>query len=114
LWAEAVVRYDAGEPWWLETPELEALATAEQLIRLKAVVWAEPIKRWLGPARKGGRNDVSIREVALGALGIDPGDLTHSNEIRIAKILVNELDFKQCRPRHGNKRSVRYQRTPRK
>jgi predicted P-loop ATPase len=29
LWAEAVVRYKAGDVWWLETPELEALATAE-------------------------------------------------------------------------------------
>ena len=30
LWAEAVHRFKAGAPWWLETPELEALATAEQ------------------------------------------------------------------------------------
>jgi predicted P-loop ATPase len=114
IWAEAVARYKAGEPWWLETPELEELATAEQLKRLKAVVWDEPIKRWVGPPREGGRSDVSIREVAQGALGIEPEDLTHSNEIRIAKILVNQLDFVQCRPRRGNKRPVRYQRTPRK
>ena len=30
LWAEAVHLYKAGHPWWLETPELEALAKAEQ------------------------------------------------------------------------------------
>ena len=30
LWAEAVHRFKAGAKWWLETPELEALATAEQ------------------------------------------------------------------------------------
>src|ERR1700722_5968914 len=30
LWAEAVARYKSGARWWLETPELEALATAEQ------------------------------------------------------------------------------------
>jgi predicted P-loop ATPase len=30
LWAEAVQQYRAGAKWWLETPELEALATAEQ------------------------------------------------------------------------------------
>ena len=89
------------------------MAAVEQLKRLKAVVWDEPIKRWVGPPRKGGRNDVSIREVAQGALGIEPEDLTHSNEIRIAKILV-DLDFVHHRPRQGNKRSVRYQRTPRK
>ena len=34
LWAEAVHRFKAGEPWWLETPALEALATAEQAARI--------------------------------------------------------------------------------
>jgi predicted P-loop ATPase len=29
LWAEAAHRFKAGEKWWLETPELEALAAAE-------------------------------------------------------------------------------------
>ena len=33
LWAEAVHRFKAGATWWLETPELEALATAEQEAR---------------------------------------------------------------------------------
>jgi predicted P-loop ATPase len=33
LWAEAVVRFKAGAPWWLETPELEQLAAVEQAAR---------------------------------------------------------------------------------
>jgi predicted P-loop ATPase len=37
IWAETVVRYEKGHPWWLETPELEALATAEQAARLYAI-----------------------------------------------------------------------------
>src|SRR5262249_22025782 len=33
LWAEAVHLFKADHPWWLETSELEALATAEQAAR---------------------------------------------------------------------------------
>jgi predicted P-loop ATPase len=33
LWAEALVRFQAGMPWWLDTPELEALAKPEQEAR---------------------------------------------------------------------------------
>jgi hypothetical protein len=33
LWAEARVRFQAGMPWWLDTPELEALARPEQEAR---------------------------------------------------------------------------------
>ena len=48
LWAEAVHQYKAGAPWWLETPELEALATAEQAARFVVDAWEEPIREWLG------------------------------------------------------------------
>jgi predicted P-loop ATPase len=105
LWAEAVVRYEAGEIWWL-TPEQEALAAVEQKARFKGDVWREPIKHWIGQ-----RDDVSLAEVAENALQIKPQDLAknHSAEIRIAKILEN-LGFKRCRARIGEKRSTRYQR----
>ena len=52
------MRFKAGAPWWLETPELEALAAVEQAARFKADDWEEPIKEWLGD-----RNDTSIREL---------------------------------------------------
>jgi putative DNA primase/helicase len=35
LWAEAVVRFQAGACWWLETSETEAMAIAEQQARLE-------------------------------------------------------------------------------
>jgi predicted P-loop ATPase len=47
LWAEAVHRFKQGEPWWLETPELEALATAEQALRLVVDPWMDSIAEWL-------------------------------------------------------------------
>jgi predicted P-loop ATPase len=103
IWAEAVACFKAGEKWWLETPELEALATAEQALRFKGDVWQEPIKRWIGR-----RNDVSLDEVAQGALWINgEGHLPHSDEMRIVEIL-KLLGFKKYRARKGSQRSNRY------
>ena len=104
LWAEAVTRFKAGAKWWLETPELEALATAEQALRFKEDAWKGPILKWLGE-----RQDVSIAEVLEHALKIAPRDQTHSAEIRVATILT-ELGFTKYRARKDSKRENRYQR----
>jgi predicted P-loop ATPase len=106
LWAEARHRYRAGQKWWLETPELEALAAAEQASRFKGDPWHEPIKRWVGR-----RTDVSIGEVLQGALRIEPTDPPdHSAEIRVAEIL-KALGFKKYRARRGLERQNRYRRS---
>jgi predicted P-loop ATPase len=107
LWAEAAIRLKGGKKWWLETPALEALATAEQALRFKGDAWQEPIKRWIGR-----RKDVSVGEVAQGALRIKPEDLSHSDEIRIVEIL-KPLGFRRCRSRRDGKRQNRYQRNRR-
>jgi putative DNA primase/helicase len=65
LWAEAVHQFKAGASWWLETPELEALATAEQSARFAIDAWEEPIREWLGD-----RIDVGLYEVLEHALGL--------------------------------------------
>ena len=59
LWAEAVVRYKAGDPWWLETPELEALATAEQAARFKTRSLARADRKMARRQRK----EVGVAEV---------------------------------------------------
>jgi len=46
LWAEARDRYLAGAPWWLETPELNALATTEQAERRERDAWEPRILAW--------------------------------------------------------------------
>jgi hypothetical protein len=104
LWAEAVHRYRAGEKWWLETPELEALASVEQSKRLKTDAWTPLIKQWLGR-----RTDVAIAEVLRGALAIKRRHQSHSAEIRVAKILA-ELGFEQYLSRKGTKRQRRYRK----
>jgi predicted P-loop ATPase len=106
LWAEAIVRFKAGAKCWLETPELEALATAEQKARFKADAWQETVEEWLGE-----RKDTSMAEVLEDALGIAPQEVTRSAEMRVASILTN-LGFTQYRPNRRDKRSRRrrYQR----
>lgn len=104
LWAEAVHRFKAGEPWWMETAKLEALAKAEQDARFQTDVWQEPITRWLGK-----RKDVSVSEVLEGALKITVQDQTQSAETRVAKILTH-LNFEKYRASEGRKRQNRYHR----
>jgi predicted P-loop ATPase len=106
LWAEAVARFKADAPWWLDTSELEALATAEQAARFKVDVWKEPVEQWLGK-----RKDVSISEVLQHALGIAKRDQTQAAQNRVVRILTDpDLGFTKYRPRKGRKRQNRYWR----
>ncbi len=102
LWAEAVVSFKAGAKWWMDSPELEALAKAEQDARFKTDVWTEQVERWLGK-----RKDVSVSEVLRGALGITAREQTRSAEMRVANILTH-LRFEKYRARHGDERPNRY------
>jgi predicted P-loop ATPase len=110
LWAEAVSRYRAGEKWWLETPELEALATAEQAARFKVDIWEEPITAWL---RRGKRDDITVWEVVEGALGYPTDKASQSIVNRVQKVLTR-IGFRQHRvvakDRPG--REVRYRLDP--
>src|SRR5262249_9639861 len=47
LWAEALVRYRRGEPWWLKDPELIAAAVQEQDDRFSGDPWQPVIGEWL-------------------------------------------------------------------
>ena len=103
LLAEAVHLYKAQMPWWLETPELEALATAEQELRRYRDEWEQPIETWVE-----GKTEVTIAQVMKGALGLA---VSHSGEIRVAKILKRRLGFKLVRPnKTGESRRPCYRR----
>jgi predicted P-loop ATPase len=102
LWAEAVHRYKAGKKWWLETPELEALATAEQEKRRARDDGEEPVREWVG-----NRTEVTIQQVLRDALGLS---MSHSAEIRVQRILKHRLGFRQARPNTKGVRHVCYRR----
>jgi hypothetical protein len=84
LWAEAVHRYKHRAKWWLETPELEALATAEQRARFKIDLWQPRIERWIGQRKR-----VRLSAVLGQALRIAEVDQTKSQEMRVASILTH-------------------------
>jgi predicted P-loop ATPase len=106
LWAEATAKFRAGQPWWLETPELEALATAEQALRLVIDPWTDPIADWLGD-----RTDVSVADVLKHVFGKAAGPGEHAAVMRVAQIL-KDLGFKKARMRKSGQRSNHYVREP--
>lgn len=73
LWAEAVHRFRAGEPWWLDTPDLEAAAAeaqderyAEDAREALIAAWAEQNAR----VAADGTRSVSVSEVLEHGLNI--------------------------------------------
>jgi predicted P-loop ATPase len=131
LWAEARDRFQRGEPWWLESRDLDALAANEQAERYQGDAWDEPIEAYLEneiewlengygertPFRRPRPtplHDVSVAEVMERALGIDKARWTQADQNRVVRSLVS-MGFKLCRARkgghgQGGKRERRYRR----
>jgi predicted P-loop ATPase len=103
LWAEARDLYHSGHAWWLETPELETLATAEQADRYRGDPWEAGIGKLLD-----GVEDISVPEV-LDGLGLDRSRWGQVEQTRVAEQLASN-GFKRYRARHGTTRSWRYRR----
>jgi predicted P-loop ATPase len=83
LWAEAVVRFKAGEAWWLDR-EVEAFAAEEQEQRRQGDPWEEPILDWLGRQTK---TEHTVAEILSGALQREVGDWTQADLNRVARCL---------------------------
>lgn len=105
LWAEAVVRFMAGEKWWLEDHQ-EELAVGEQEIREETDSWTEKVIQALeeGARRRGvfgvagqvpksewaitpRADSVSIGELLEYAIGIPAGQCHRGHEMRVSVIL---------------------------
>ena len=84
LWGEAVQRYLALAPWWLDTEELQAAASEEQDARLTSDPWFEPIAGWL---HRMGKSDTSIAEILENAIARRLPEQTKSDEIRVGLCL---------------------------
>jgi predicted P-loop ATPase len=103
LWAEAVARYRAGAPWWIEDRALVAEASAAQEARYQGDAWDARIERWLFSERRPVNvgvghfedwqerfvprakplTDVSIGEVLEQALGIEAAKWTRADQMRV-------------------------------
>lgn len=117
LWAEAVVRYEGGEVWHVDSSELAELFTFEQRDRLALDDWTPIVDDWLRhptvPDNHGGRSIVDLSkglttvDVLLGAIGMRASDVNQSATTRIGPVL-NELGFKKQQKSEKGKRSWRY------
>jgi putative DNA primase/helicase len=98
LWAEAVVRFKEGEPWWLLPPG----AAAEQEARYVEDPWAEPVVRWLNG--DGGLNQplpsATSAEIMEHALKIEPKKQDRVAQRRVGE-LMRRLGWKRTQKRLG-------------
>jgi predicted P-loop ATPase len=71
LWAEAVSAFRASEAWHL-TPEETALASEEQRERVLVTELEADVGDYLANAQAGGTSEVTVRELLVHALRLDP------------------------------------------
>ncbi len=93
LWAEAVHLYNQGHPWWLETPDLRALAEEEQAARFDADPWEMRVKNWLV-----GYEKVTPEQVLENLFNMEIETVTKIHRNRISAIL-RHLRWKRVRLR---------------
>jgi predicted P-loop ATPase len=82
LFAEAVVRYRAGAPWWPDKDFEQQHMVPQQAARYEGDVWAEPILRFLAV-----RQLTTVWEIARQALFIESAKISKSDQLRISAVL---------------------------
>jgi len=85
LWAEAVVHFQDGKPWWLESADLVRQAEVAQAARYDGDVWDSLVLEWADTRIKGGMDSVSVPEVFDLCLQKKPGQWTRADETRVAR-----------------------------
>lgn len=103
LWAEAVVRFRAGEPWHITDASLAAAATEAQEERYAVDEWEPIVARWLD-ARTC--DSVEGGEVLSEAIAIPPERWTRADQMRVAAIM-RRLGWAKGSQRRHNGRHIR-------
>jgi len=121
LWAEAFARWNAGEVWHVNTPELLTLCKDEQEARLEIDGWEEKILRWFDDPTKFSRDPITDQKDSVfkgvrpfdGSQGVTTADVlehavsksvghwTAGDAMRVGKILQQRLKMKRVRIRSG-------------
>jgi predicted P-loop ATPase len=102
LLGEAVALYEQGEPWWLDTPELNALAADEQEGRYTSDAWEEMIGDYIATL-----SSVSVPEILIDVIKLQPADWGQREQNRIVKCL-RRLGWQQRRVTFEGKRQRRH------
>lgn len=114
LWAEAVVLWTKGTAWHIDQAELRALCEGEQSGRVHADPWESILENWLeNPEKSDGTTydhaeGFIIADVILHGLDKKSGDITKSDEMRVADVLKSLGYTKIERHSEGGSRVRRY------
>jgi predicted P-loop ATPase len=84
LWAEAVHLYNSGRVWWLETPELRALAEQEQSDRFEEDPWEGATAKWIA---KHSATEVDVDKLLFTVMGMMPAEATKADRARISAVM---------------------------
>lgn len=108
LLAEAIVRLEGGERWWLDEDEAIATTVREQQDqRRTSDPWEQPIGEWLR-AKAATKSSVTSYEVLTGALNFYAAQITRAHEMRAAEIIVSLGWTKGARRRRDGERIYPY------
>lgn len=108
LWAEARVRYEAGEKWWLDAPEMLSAARSEQDARFAADSWEEAIASWLTANPLLQR--VTTSEVLKSVFDLPIAEHDRAKQTRVGTILRQRLLWRSRRTRISGKPDRWYER----
>jgi predicted P-loop ATPase len=113
LWAEALHRYAAGEPWWLEERVEVERAEAEQAARESVDTWEARIDTFVStPYVPPGATEARLRDAftmgeVLGYLGLETRDQAQAHSTRAGKILA-KLGWRTARRRLEGGKVLRF------
>jgi predicted P-loop ATPase len=123
-------RYENGEPWWLDTDELNRLAADEQEQRYEPGVWDDMILTWLeSPTQRSewdgvakhelpvtrfnsNRDAVTITDVLIHAVGKAIENCTQRDRKQVARCLTH-AGWNETRQRVG-KSNIRFYERPKR
>ena len=83
IWAEAVVRYRAGEVWYYAGESAVRLAKESEPFQQEDV-WTPTVFDYVARSKKGA---VAVLDVLTGALGIEVSRITRADKMRVVHIL---------------------------
>jgi predicted P-loop ATPase len=87
LWAEAYAQFSSGDRWHPEKGERPVIAE-QQEERFAGDEWESTVARWLTSSAARRRPFVTLGEVLLSALSIEPGKWTRPDQTRVGVILM--------------------------
>lgn len=88
IWAEAVARYRAQEPWWLTDIDHVVQAEAIQSDRAEGDAWAEPIDRWLDEPENRSLEYLTVGMILSAAIKMPIDRQGRADEMRVASHLT--------------------------